>query len=147
MEGALRQRLALFSILLIVGVVAGASIVALGAEKAIPGTSNDYVSVVKAPPPPPGLTPEQQSELQARYEARLNSLVAIANKDKRAQQLLAEPQAEIIGIALPRGPGAEDTGALLLKVDSTFYKITIDMTRETVISLEQRVCYGPGCNS
>ncbi len=147
MEGALRQRLALFSILLIVGVVAGASIVALGAEKAIPGTSNEYVSVVKASPPPHGLTPEQQYERQPHYESRLNSLVVIANKDERAQQLLAEPQAEIIGIALPRSPGAEDTSALLLKVDSTFYKITIDTARETVTSVEQRVCYGPGCNS
>ncbi len=146
MERALRQRLALFSILLIVGVVTGASIVALGAEKAIPGTSNEYVSVVKASPPPHGSTPEQQYGRQAHYESRLNSLVVIANKDERVQQLLAEPQAEIVGIASPRGPGAQDNSALLLKVDGTFYTVTIDTARETVISVEQRACYGPGCN-
>lgn len=146
MEAALRQRLALFSILLILGVVAGASIVALGAEKVIPGTSNEYVSVVQSPPPPAGLSPKQQSERQAQYEVRLKSFVAIANKDERVQQLLAEPQSEVVGVALPRSPGADETGALLLRVDSSFYKITIDMEREKVISVEQRVCYGPGCN-
>ena len=106
MEAARRQQVALFIFLLILGVGVAGSIVAIGANKAIPGTSNDYVSVVKAPPPPAGLTPEQQSELQAQYEARLNSFVAIASKDERVQQLLAEPQSQIVGLALPDRPGA-----------------------------------------
>jgi hypothetical protein len=149
MEAAQKQQVELFIFLLILGVVVAGGIVALGANKAIPGTSNDYVSVVRAPPPPAGLTSEQQSELQKLYEARLNSFVAIAKKDERVQQLLAGPRSEIVGLALPSSPGAspgaEETGALLLRADSTFYKITIDITHEKVISVEQLACYGPGC--
>src|SRR5512136_1162814 len=134
MDAARRQRLALFSILLIVGVGIGASIVAIGAEKAVLGTRNEYVSVVKASPP--GLTSEQQSELQARYEARLNTVVAIANKDERVHQLLAAPQSKVVGLALPSSPGADDEPSiLLLKVDHTFYRITIDTALERVISV------------
>jgi len=144
MDAAQRQRLALLSILLVVGTVVGASIVALGAQKTIPGTSNHYVSIVKAGPP--DLTPEHQSELRAKYEARVNSSVVIANKDGRVQQLLAEPHAEIVGIALPRGPSADDDINILLKVDSTFYKITIERSQESVTSVEECTCYGPGCN-
>ncbi len=148
MDGALRQRLALFCILLVVGVVAGASIVAFGAEKVLPGTSGDseYVSVVTASPPLPAQSPGQHSERQVRYEARLDSLVTIAQKDERVRQLLAEPRSEIVGVAVPRGPGADEPGVLLLKIDGTFYKIVIDTARDNVISVEQRACYGPGCN-
>lgn len=145
MEAARKQRVALFILLLILGVGLGGAIVKLGADKTIPGTSNDYVSVVKAPPPPPGLTPEQQSQLKVQYEVRLNSFVAIANKDDRVQQLLAQPRSEIVGLALPSSPGADETGVLLLRANSTFYKITIDITHEKVISVEQLACYGPGC--
>ncbi len=148
MEGVLRRRLPLLCVLLVVGVVAGASFVALGAEQAIPGTRNEYVSVVKAPSPPDGLLSEQQYERHAQYQARLDSFSAVANTDERVQRLLAAPQTEIVGIAVPHGPGADgDTGALLLKVDNTFYKIVIDRAHEKVVSVEQRVCYGPGCAS
>jgi hypothetical protein len=146
MEAARRQQVALFIFLLILGVGVAGGIVALGANKAIPGTSSDYVSVVKAPSPPPGLTPEQQSELQTQYKTRLNAFVAVANKDERVKQLLAEPQAKVVGLALPNSSGANETGALLLRVDSTFYRITIDIAHERVISIEQRACYGAGCN-
>jgi len=47
MDAKLRRRLALLSILLIVGVIAGAAIIVLGADKAMPGSSNAYFSVVK----------------------------------------------------------------------------------------------------
>ncbi|MGZ4902717.1 MAG: hypothetical protein ACXVI5_06315 [Halobacteriota archaeon] len=144
MDAALRQRLALFCILLIVGITIGAIIVALGTQKTIPGTSKNYVSVVKARSSE--LNPEQQSELRAKYEARLNSSVVIANKDDRVQQLLAEPHAQIVGIALPRGLSADDDINILVKVDSTFYKITMERTPESVTSVEECTCYGPGCN-
>ncbi len=146
MKAARRQRVALFSILLIVGVGIGASIVALGAEKAIPGTRNEYVSVVKAPPAPVGQFSEQQSELQTHYAIRLTSLMAIANNDDRGQQLLADPRSHVVGIALPSNPGAGETDALLLRIDNTFYKITIDKAHEKVRAVEERTCYGPGCN-
>jgi len=144
MDAALRQRLALFIVLLIVGTAVGASIVVLGAQNTIPGSSNHYVSVVKARPPE--LTPEQQSQLRAKYEARLNSSIVIANKDGRVQQLLADPHSAIVGIALPRGSSADDDINILVKVNSTFYKIAIERTPESVTSVEESTCYGPGCN-
>ncbi len=148
MDGALRKRLALFCILLVVGVVAGASIVALGAEKAIPGTSSDseYVSVVTVSPPLPGQPSGQQSERHVRYEARLESFVTIAKNDERVQQLLAEPRSEIVGVAVPRGPTSDESGVMLVKIDTTFYKIGIDTVQRKVVSVEERTCYGPGCN-
>ncbi len=144
MDAALRQKLALFTVLLIVGTTVGVSIVVLGAQKTIPGSSSHYVSVVKARPPE--LPPEQQSELRAKYEARLNSSIVIANKDGRVQQLLAEPHSTIVGIALPRDPTADDDINILVKVNSTFYTITIERTPETVTAVEESTCYGPGCN-
>lgn len=134
MEAALRRRLALLSILLIVGVIAGAAIIVLGAEKAIPGTSSDYISVVKAPQA--GQPPEQRAAQQAQYQARLKSFVAIANKDERVQKLVAEKQSAVVGIAvirgasLPQGASADENGVLVLRVEGRFYKITIDIADE-----------------
>lgn len=150
MEAALRRRLALLSILLIVGVIAGAALIVLGAEKAVPGTSSDYISVAKALHA--GQPPEQRAAQQAQYQARLKTFVAIANKDERVQKLVTEKQSAVVGIALikgaslPQGASADENGVLVLRVEGKFYKITIDIADEKVISVEQRVCYGPACN-
>ncbi|MGA7075392.1 MAG: hypothetical protein WBZ42_02425 [Halobacteriota archaeon] len=150
MKAALRRRLALLSILLILGVVAGAAIIALGAEKAITGTSSDYISVVK--PPQASQLPNQRATQLAQHEARLKSFVAIANKDERVQRLVAGKNYAVVGIGLIRGPtvppgiNPNNDGALVLRVEGKFYKITIDITHEQVISIEQRTCYGPACN-
>lgn len=150
MEAALRRRLALLSILLILGVIAGAAIIALGAEKAITGTSSDYISVVK--PPQTAQSPDQRATQQAQYEARLQIFLAIANKDESVQRLIVGKNYTMLAIALIRGPtvppgtSPSNYGALVLRVEGKFYKITIDITHEQVISIEQRACYGPACN-
>lgn len=66
MEAVLKRRLELLITLLVVGVVAGAALVVLGAENAIPGTSNGYISVVK--PPQTSQSADQQAQQQAQYE-------------------------------------------------------------------------------
>jgi hypothetical protein len=149
MEAVLRRRLALLCILLVVGVVTGAAIIVLGAEKAIPGSSNDYISVVK---PQTGQSLDQRTRLQAQYEERVKNLTAIANKDGRVRALLAGKNYTVVGIAILRAPPAPpgerpiDIAALVLKVDGKFYKIDIDIPHEKVISVAERICYGPACN-
>ncbi|MGZ4921940.1 MAG: hypothetical protein ACXV3U_07095 [Halobacteriota archaeon] len=145
MKVALRRGLVLLSVLLVSGIIAGTGIIALGAQKAIPGTSNHYVSVVKAPQA--GQPLEQQSERHALYEARVKSLAAIANRDERVQTLVAEKQSTVIGVKLSQGPSADENDILLLKVNGTFYRIAIDTVHEKVISVEPRTCYGPVCNA
>ena len=150
MDAALRGRLSLLSILLVVGVVAGAAIIVLGAQKAIPGTSNDYISVVK--PPQTSQSPDQRAQQQAQYEARVKSLLAIANKDERVQALVAGKNYTVVGIAalrsplLPPGAPPIDNASLVLRLEGKFYKINIDIPNEKVISVAERICYGPACN-
>jgi hypothetical protein len=143
MDAALRGRLSLLSILLVVGVVAGAAIIVLGAQKAIPGTSSDYISVVK--PPQTSQTPDQRAQQQAQYEARVKSLLAIANKDERVQALVAGKNYTVVGIAVLRSPPI-DNASLVLRLEGKFYKINIDIPNEKVISVAERICYGPACN-
>jgi len=79
MDAKLRRRLALLSILLIVGVIAGAAIIVLGADKAMPGSSNAYFSVVK--PSQTGKSSDQITLQQAQFDQRANNLTTIAIKD------------------------------------------------------------------
>jgi multidrug efflux pump subunit AcrB len=150
MEAALKRRLALLSILLVVGVVTGAAIIVLGAEKAIPGTSNNYISVVKSSPT--GQSSDQITRQQSQFDERVKNLTVITNKDERVNALLAGKNYTVVAIAVLRAspaPPAErfiDTEALFLKVSDKFYKIDIDIPHEKVISVEERICYGPACN-
>ena len=134
----------LLSVLIVSGIIAATGIIALGAQNAIPGTNNHYVSVIKAPQA--GQPLEQQSERHAHYEARVKNLSAIANRDERVQALVAGKQSEVVGVKLSGGSSADEKDTLLLKVNGTFYKINIDPAHEKVISVEQRTCYGPACN-
>jgi glutathione S-transferase len=145
MEAALKRRLELLITLLVVGVVAGAAIVALGAEKAIPGASNEYISVVK--PPQTSQSPEQAQQ-QAQYEARVKSLLSIAMNDDHVHAYVAGKNYTVVGIlsAPPASPGAPPIDSLVLRVEGKFYKINIDILHEKVISVEERICYGPACN-
>jgi hypothetical protein len=176
MEPLYKHRLELLITLLVVGIVAGAAIIVIGAENALPGANNGYISVVN--PPQRSQSPEQQAQRHAQYEARVKSLLAIALKDGRVQALLAGKNYTVVGIAIPRplppppgaparspnatrgttarfntsspllSPGAPPIGhaSLVLRVEDKFYRIDIDITHETVTSVTQRSCYGPACN-
>lgn len=146
MEAVLKRRLELLITLLVVGVVAGAALVVLGAENAIPGTSNGYISVVK--PPQTSQSADQQAQQQAQYEARVKSLLAIAVKDVRVNASVAGKNYTVVGIlsSPPSSSGAPSIYSLVLRVGGKFYKINIDIAHENVISVEERICYGPACN-
>jgi len=102
MEPLYKHRLELLITLLAVGIVAGAAIVVIGAENALPGASNSYISVVN--PPQRSQSPEQQAQRHAHYEARVKSLLAIALKDEHVQALLAGKNYTVVGIVFPRPP-------------------------------------------
>jgi hypothetical protein len=143
----LKRRLVLLSILVVVGLVAATAIIALGANKAIPGTSKHYVSVVRRPLKPP----LNQSNQQSQFHNLSKNLTAIAMKDEGVSALLAGRNYSVVGIAVPRpslvpaGDHPPENAALFLKVDSRFYKIDIDIPHEKVTSVAERACYGPGC--
>lgn len=144
---ALKRRLTLLSVLLLVGIVTAAAILALGAEKAIPGTSKHYVSVVRR-----RQSTNQSSPQQAQFNELAKNLTAIATKDERVNALIAGKNYTVVGIAVARAPAVPpgdhppDTAALFLKVDNKFYKIDIDIPHAKVTSVAERTCYGPACN-
>lgn len=149
MRTALKRRLALLSILLVVGVVTGAIIIVIGAEKAIPGSSDNYISVIK---PSPTRQSSDQITQQSQFDVRAKNLTEIANKDERVRALLAGKNYTVVAIAISRVPPSQsaeqpiDTASLFLKVSDKFYKIDIDIAHEKIISVEERICYGPGCS-
>jgi|APFre7841882630_1041343.scaffolds.fasta_scaffold00254_9 hypothetical protein len=149
MDARLRRRLALLSILLIVGVIAGAAIIVLGADKVMPGSNNGYISVVK--PSQTGESSDQITLQQAQFDQRANNLTAIANKDQRVSSILVGKNYTVLAIAvLAASPapaeGSNNTTGLFVKAEGQFYLINIDIANEKVISVEQLSCYGSGCN-
>jgi len=149
MDARLRRRLALLSILLIVGAVAGAAIIVLGADKVMLGSNNGYISVVK--PSQTGKSSEQITLQQSQFDQRANNLTAIAKKDERVSSILAGKNYTVLAIAvLAPSPapadGKNDTTGLFVKVEGQFYLINVDVANEKVILLEQLTCYGSGCN-
>jgi multidrug efflux pump subunit AcrB len=150
MRSVIKRRLALLSILLVVGVVTGAIIIVIGAEKAIPGSNDNYISVVR--PSPKGQSSAQITQQQSQFDARVKNLTEIANKDERVRALIAGQNYTVVAIAISREPPTQsaeqpiDTASIFLKVSDKFYKIDIDIPHEKIISVEERTCYGPGCS-
>lgn len=147
MDARLRRRLALLSILLIVGVIAGAGIIVLGAYKVMPGSNSNYFSVVK----PSQKLSNETSLQQAQFDQRANNLTEIAKKDERVSSLLTGKNYTVMAIAvLTASPtpsaGTNETTGLFVKTEGKFYMINIDEANEKVISVDQVTCYGSGCN-
>lgn len=147
MDARLRRRLALLSILLIVGVIAGAGIIVLGAYKVMPGSNSNYFSVVK----PSQKLSNETSLQQAQFDQRANNLTEIAKKDERVSSLLTGKNYTVMAIAvLTASPtpsaGTKETTGLFVKTEGKFYMINIDEANEKVISVDQVTCYGSGCN-
>jgi hypothetical protein len=146
MQAVLKRRVELLITLLVIGIVAAAALVVVGAENAIPGTTTGYISVVK--PPQTSQSADQQAQQQAQYEARVKSLLVIAVKDVRVHAYIDGKNYTVVGIlsSPPPSPGAPSIDSLVLRVEGKFYKINIDIAHENVTSVEERICYGPACN-
>src|SRR5665647_1393735 len=106
MDAKLRRRLALVSILLIVGVIAGAAIIVLGADRAVPGSNNAYFSVVK--PSQTGRSSDQITLQQAQFDERANNLTTIAIKDNRVSSILAGKNYTVLACLLYTSPSPRD---------------------------------------
>jgi hypothetical protein len=144
MKDTLRKRVALLGILLLAGVLVGVIVTASGPEKVVPGTGKENIGVVKARPT--ALTPEEREQRRAQYEARTNALLGIALNDERVQRTIAGREYTVVGVAL-KNPvrnatgNAADTAFLALRVGGDYYKVTIDMRSERVISIDARSSY------
>ena len=150
MDARLQRRLALLSMLLIVGFIAGAAMIGLGADKVMPGSNINYFSVVK--PSQTGKSSNETTLQQAQFDQHANNLTVIAKKDERVSSLLTGKNYTVLAIAvLAASPapadGTNDTTGLFVKVEGQYYMINIDEANEKVISVDQLTCYGSGCNS
>jgi len=149
MDARLQRRLALLSMLLIVGFIAGAAMIGLGADKVMPGSNINYFSVVK--PSQTGKSSNETTLQQAQFDQHANNLTVIAKKDERVSSLLTGKNYTVLAIAvLAASPapadGTNDTTGLFVKVEGQYYMINIDEANEKVISVDQLTCYGSGCN-
>jgi hypothetical protein len=149
MDARLQRRLALLSILLIVGFIVGAAMIGLGANKVMPGSNINYFSVVK--PSQTGKSSNETTLQQAQFDQHANNLTVIAKKDERVSSLLTGKNYTVLAIAvLAASPapadGTNDTTGLFVKVEGQYYMINIDEANEKVISVDQLTCYGSGCN-
>ncbi|MGZ4902046.1 MAG: hypothetical protein ACXVI3_01255 [Halobacteriota archaeon] len=147
MQGALRRRLLLLGVLLIVGSLAGGTIAVLEAQKAIQGNNEASISVVKSSDP--ALPATQRAELQAQHDALVTTLVNIARNDSTVRSIIGGKNYTVVGIGVdksdPSQGGNVTTALLVIKVDGAFYAIVEDVPQKQVTAVEQRICYGPGC--
>ncbi len=150
MRGTLRRRLMLLGVLLIVGTLAGGTIAVLNMQKAIQGSNEESISVVKAPDP--SLPATQRAELQAKHDALVLTLLNIAGKDATVQNITAGKNYTVVGIGVDRSGSSQEpddvgTALLVIKVDRTFYAIVEDVPHKQVTAVEKRACYGPLCDN
>ncbi len=149
MRGTLRRRLTLLGVLLIIGALAGGAIAMLNVQKAIQGSNDESISVIK--PPEPALPATQRAELQAKHDALVMTLINIANNDSTVRSITADKNYTVVGIAVDKdgaSQGPDDVGSALLviKVDGAFYAIVEDVPNKQVTAVEKRICYGPECD-
>ena len=145
MNSKLNKRVALLSIMLLAGVLAGAIVTASWFEKAAPETGKERITIVKTHPQ--HLTPEEREHRHAQYEARRNQLLGIAMKDNRVQKLVEGKNYSVAGVGLKRyarstSENTTNTAFLLLRVERNYYKVTIDVHGGNVTSIEPRTLYG-----
>jgi len=169
MRSTPKRRLALLSVLLIAVALTLAAIAMLDVGKTTQGTNKGPIVIIK--PQQIAQTSTQRAMLQARHAARLQSILGIAQKDGRMQELIAGKSYKVVGIAVERiGPPPRDGDAghvlprtenavspprqtdigralLVLKVDNKFYAVAMDVPHQRVTAVEERSCYGPLCNS
>ena len=149
MRSALRRRLMLLGVLLIVGALAGGAIVVLDAQKVIQGGNEEVISLVKLPPTAHPAT--QRAGLQAKHNALAMTPTNIASNNSTVHNLISGKNYSVVGISVDKGgssqgPNDVGTALLVIKVDDTFYAIVEDVPQKQVTSVEKRACYGPLCD-
>ena len=162
MKGGMKTRLALLSILAIIGLLMAGITPALGASSPR-GKGVEVVlmddqlkiyedgKLVKEITIPEGdyiirisghklvvhrLTEEEMEKLQEEHEKMVNKWIEIANKDSRIQELTNGKgiQYEELINAMSQG----DEVILTVNIEGKYYKITIDLNSETVKSIEEQ---------
>jgi hypothetical protein len=119
MDGKIYKRMALLSILVLVGLLMETIITVPGQEKTGLLTRGEHIAVVKTTLR--GLTPEEQINRQMAYQARTNKLLGIAKKDARVKKAIEGREYTVVGVAL-KNPVREvtesvaDTAYLALRV-------------------------------
>jgi hypothetical protein len=149
MRDALRRRLILLSVLLIVGALAGGAIVVLDAQKVIQGSNEEVISVVKLPQTAHPAT--QRAGLQAKHDALVTTLINIASNNSTVDNLITGKNYTVVGTGIDKGgssqgPNDVGTSLLVIKVDDTFYAIVVDVPLKQVTAVERRACYGSLCD-
>jgi len=150
MRTILKRRLALLSVLLIVGVLAAAAITMLDVGKTTQGTNKGPIDIINSPQT--AQTSTQQATLQAEHAALVKNLLNITLKDGRVQGLIAGKNYTVVGTAVQENRPDQSmshvrTALLVLKVDNKFYAVVMDVPHQSVTAVEERSCYGPLCNS
>lgn len=145
MNSKFNKRVALLSIMLVAGLLAGAIVTASWLEKANPETGKERITIIKIHPK--HLTPEEREHRHAQYEARRNQLLGIAIKDDRVQKMIEGKNYSVVGIGLKKharnaSEDITDNAFLILRVERNYYKVTIDMHGGNVTSIEPRTLYG-----
>ncbi len=175
MWDTLRQRLMVLGVLLIVAALAGGTIAVLQMQKAIQGSNEASISVIKLPNAAESAT--QRAELQAKHNDLLMTLISIASNNSTVQAVTAGKNVTVVGTGVDKGGLSQepsDVGAsllvvkalgtgvdkgglsqepsdvgialLVIKADSKFFAITEDVPHKQVTAVEERACYGPLCD-
>ncbi len=168
MEKRMKNRLALLSILLIAGLLMAGAATALGAGKVLQGkpsvfsarvdqggnviidqdgkvvqnftlpegenytweTSNGRIQIHK-------MTKEEIEKEQTQHETELNRLLEIAKKERQVQELIEGQDYKVVGSG-QAGTYGKIVSSIMLDVEGKYYKVTIDLNSEAVISVEEQ---------
>jgi len=166
MNGEMKNRLALLSILLVAGLLMAGIGTALGAGNLLKFAGkqvsavamNDQLKIyedgklVKEITLPKGeytietsghkivfrkMTKEEIEKAQAEHEKEMEKWIEIVNKDSKIQELTNGKGIQSKDV-ISAITGSEDEVTLTVKVEGKYYKITIDLNSETVKSIEEQ---------
>ena len=87
------------------------------------------------------MTSEEMEKMQAEHEKEISKWIEIANKDSRVQELTNGEGIQYKGTksnVVFSVISSEDEVILTVKVGDKYYKITIDLSSETVKSVEEQ---------
>jgi len=86
------------------------------------------------------LTREEIKERQAQHEVQLNGWLEIAARDTRFQEVLAGKRYRTVASAESFGGRGKRMAYLMLEIEGEdkFYKVTIDLSSESVVSIEEQ---------
>ena len=78
-------------------------------------------------------------ETTGKSRNEMNKLLEIAKRDSRVQELVEREDYQVAAIGRIAGIGQQGVAILTLEVKGRYYRVTIDLSSETVKSVEERV--------